>query len=222
MKRRLVFVCSLLLLLAAIPAYPQSSAPLRIVSAGPAGEVASAAEAKEIRVVFSESMVAIGRVPAQLRPAFFHITPAVAGTFRWSGTTILIFSPSRTLPLATEYAVTIDGTATALSGRTLGQPFTFRFRTPTVRLLRTNWYRPGGRYDARMLVGLNFNQSIEPADQRGEEQVVLVGEMVVEDADGQLGRVGDVPTRDRARAVVRQERLGRVEQAAADLFRRWS
>jgi uncharacterized protein YfaS (alpha-2-macroglobulin family) len=162
MKRRLAFVWSFLLLFAAIPAFPQSSSPLRIVSYGPTGEVASAAEAKEIRVVFSESMVAIGRVPAQLRPAFFHITPSVAGTFRWSGTTILIFTPSRTLPLATEYAVTIDGTAAALSGRTLAQPFTFRFRTPTVRLLKTNWYRPGGRYDAPMVVALNFNQPIQP------------------------------------------------------------
>ena len=36
---------------------------------------------------------ALGRMPAQAAPPFFHIQPDVAGTFRWSGTTILIFTP---------------------------------------------------------------------------------------------------------------------------------
>jgi alpha-2-macroglobulin len=164
MTRRLVFVCLLLLLLPAPPAFPQSAPPLRIVSAAPTGEAASAAEANEIRVVFSEPMAAMGRIPAQLRPAFFHIVPAVAGTFRWSGTTILIFTPAKRLPLATEYTVTIDETAAAVSGRRLPQAYLFKFRTPTARLLRTNWYRPGGRYDAPPLVALNFNQPINPQD----------------------------------------------------------
>ncbi|HWK09783.1 MAG TPA: MG2 domain-containing protein, partial [Vicinamibacterales bacterium] len=163
MTRRLVFLCSLILLVSSARAYPQPS-PLRIVSAGPTGEVASAAEAKEIRVVFSDPMTAIGRVPAQLRPPFFHITPAASGTFRWSGTTILIFTPARSLPLATEYTVTIDDTAVSLSGRRLTEAYSFTFRTPTARLLRTNWYRPGGRYDAPPLVALNFNQPIKPED----------------------------------------------------------
>jgi len=151
MTRRLAFTCSFFLLLAVAPAYPQTSA-LRIVSAGPTGEAAKAAETNEIRVVFSEAMASMGRVPAQLRPPFFHITPAVAGTFRWSGSTILIFTPSRALPLATEYTVTIDAAATAISGRRLAQPFTFSFRTPTARLLRTDWYRPGGRLTREAIV----------------------------------------------------------------------
>ena len=97
--------------------------PLRIVSAGPSGEVAAVEEANEVRVVFSESMVPLGRVPAKLGPAFFHISPAVAGTFRWSGTTILIFTPARKLPLATKYDVRIDASAAAESGRRLDRPY---------------------------------------------------------------------------------------------------
>src|SRR5918993_4453845 len=76
-------------------------APLRVVSAGPTGEVASLEEANEIRVVFSEPMAALGQVPVRLRPAYFQITPAVPGTFRWSGATVLIFTPAKRLPLAT-------------------------------------------------------------------------------------------------------------------------
>src|SRR6186997_679367 len=96
---------------------PQRS-PLRVVSAGPNGEVASVEDANEIRVVFSESMTAVATAP-RARPAFFHITPAVAGTYRWSGTTLLIFTPARRLPLATKYDVTVDAGTTAVSGRKL-------------------------------------------------------------------------------------------------------
>ena len=126
-------------------------APLRVVSAGPTGEVATAQGGYEVRVVFSEPMVEMAQVPPRLKPAFFHISPAVAGTYRWSGTTILIFTPARPLPLATKYDVRIDLGATAVSGRKLAAPYTFSFLTATARLLQTAWYRPGGRYDAAQI-----------------------------------------------------------------------
>ena len=146
------------------PPKAPAAAPLRVVSAGPAGEVAAVEEANEVRVVFSEPMVALGRVPDKLRPGFFRIAPAVNGTFRWSGTTILVFTPARRLPVATKYDVTIDTTAIALSGRRLDRPYTFAFTTPTVRLLQTQWYRPGGRYDAAPIVILRFNQAVKAGD----------------------------------------------------------
>ena len=157
---------ALLLLSILFPAVAsaQVRAPLRVVSAGPTGEVAAAEEANEIRVVFSEPMAALGQVPVQLRPAFFRITPAVAGTFRWSGATVLIFTASQRLPLATRYDVTIAATAVSLSGRALAAPYRFSFTTPTARLLRTEWYRPGGRFDAAPIFVLRFNQPVRPAD----------------------------------------------------------
>src|SRR5687767_15172461 len=89
------------------------AAALTVVNTGPTGEVESLAEANEVRVVFSEPMVTLGRIPARVRPPFFRIAPSVPGTFRWSGTTILIFTPDpkRPLPYATRYDVTIDTTA---------------------------------------------------------------------------------------------------------------
>ena len=162
-SRCLLSVFLLLSFVLPLPAAAQR-APLRVVSAGPTGEVASVEAANEIRVVFSEPMAALGQVPVRLRPAYFHITPAVAGTFRWSGATVLIFTPARRLPRATKYDVTIDAGAAALSGRTLAAAFRFSFTTPTARLLRTEWYRPGGRYDAAPIVVLRFNQPVRPAD----------------------------------------------------------
>ena len=51
------------------------------------------AEANEVRVVFSEPMVTLGKIPQPVVAPFFRIEPAVKGTFRWSGTTTLIFTP---------------------------------------------------------------------------------------------------------------------------------
>jgi alpha-2-macroglobulin len=144
----------------------RSAPALRVVSAGPQGEVAALAEANEVRVVFSEPMVTLGRIPDRVRPPFFKIAPAVPGTFRWSGTTILIFTPDpkRPLPLATRYDVTIDTTATAVSGRKLREPYAFSFTTPTVKLLSTKWYRRGGNVANPIVVLMRFNQPVRGAD----------------------------------------------------------
>ena len=79
---------------------------------------------------------------------------------------IFIFTPDAKTPLpyATRYDVTVDATAAAVSGRTLGAPYTFSFTTPTVKLLRTDAYRRGGRFDAPYVVLLRFNQPVDRAD----------------------------------------------------------
>ncbi len=139
--------------------------PLTVVSAGPTGEIASLDQANEIRVVFSEPMVTLGRIPDPVTAPFFRIRPAVRGAFRWSGTTILIFTPDhdRPLPHATTYEVTIGADATAVSGRKLGEPYRFRFTTPTVKLLKTDWIRRTGRYDAPVQIFVRFNQPVNPS-----------------------------------------------------------
>ncbi len=139
---------------------------LSVTRAGPRGEVGSLAEANEVRVVFSEPMVSLGRIPRVETAPFVRISPAVAGTFRWSGTTTLIFTPDpkRPLPFATRFDVTITSAATAVSGRRLATPYTFTFITPAARLLRTTWSRRGGLSSAPVVVLLRFNQRVQPAD----------------------------------------------------------
>jgi len=144
----------------------QPQAALTVVSAGPTGEVASLQEANEIRIIFSEPMVTLGRIPEPVTAPFLSIRPAIAGTLRWSGTTILIFTPDpkRKLPFATRYEVTVAATAAAVSGRKLAAPYTFSFTTPTVKLLAADAYRANGRYDGPMKIALRFNQPVRPAD----------------------------------------------------------
>src|SRR5438034_11843592 len=145
MKRFAVVV-----LLAASTAFSQEK-KLTVVKAGPVGELATLAEANEIRVVFSEAMVAVGKIPKNLTIPWFHIAPEVKGTFRWSGTTTLIFTPAAQLPYATKFDVTV-------SAPNLDRPYNFSFTTPTIQLLQTYWYRkPNGA----VVVGLYFNQPVD-------------------------------------------------------------
>jgi uncharacterized protein YfaS (alpha-2-macroglobulin family) len=161
--KRLFCVCVWLsLCLFASPLRAQSA--LTVVSIGPEGALSSRQHANEIRIVFSEPMVALGKIPDVVQAPFVRIAPAVGGAFRWSGTTILIFTPERPLPLSTSYQVTIDSTATAVSGRRLDKPVTFQFTTPTVRLDRVSWYRRGGTVDGRIVLMLYFNQPVRSAD----------------------------------------------------------
>ncbi|HEV2720945.1 MAG TPA: Ig-like domain-containing protein, partial [Thermoanaerobaculia bacterium] len=146
----------LFLLLAATAA--SAADKLTIVKAGPVGEIANLAEANEVRVVFSEPMVVVGKIPKELSVPWFHIEPAVKGTFRWSGTTTLIFTPL-SLPFATKYDVTIGKEAKAVSGKTLGKDYDFSFTTPTIQLLSTDFYR---KTNGAVVIGLRFNQPVEP------------------------------------------------------------
>src|SRR6476660_6794904 len=94
---------------------------LTVLNTAPDGEDASLAETTEIRNGFSEPMVNLGRIPSEPHPTFIKITPAIPGTFRWSGTTVLIFTPDpkRPLPSATTYQVTIAAGTPDASGRKL-------------------------------------------------------------------------------------------------------
>ena len=157
----LAVVC---LLAAAQAAFAQPS--LTVVSAGPTGEMAQLDQVNEIRIVFSEPMVELGKIPQPVRVPFVRIRPAIAGEFRWSGTTVLILTPDRSkpLPYATKFEVTVDAGATAVSGRKLAAPYRFTFTTPTVKLLETHWYRQNKRVGDPIVIALRFNQRVQPAD----------------------------------------------------------
>ncbi len=136
---------------------------LEVVQAGPAGEIHNLQEANEIRVLFSEPMVALGKIPEPVAAPFFKINPAVEGSFRWSGTRLLIFTPSHseTLPYATKYTVTVDAPASSLEGSRLAKPYQFSFTTPTVHLLSAQWYRKDGRFDSPAVIVLMFNEPVD-------------------------------------------------------------
>jgi hypothetical protein len=162
MKLRSCALAWALLCLFATTVTAQSA--LTVISTEPQGDLSDRQHANEIRIVFSEPMVTLGKIPDVVQAPFVRITPAVSGSFRWSGTTILIFTPERQLPLATTYQVAVDAAATAISGRQLETPVMFEFTTPTVRLERVRWYRRGGTVNGRLILVLYFNQPVRSAD----------------------------------------------------------
>jgi len=115
--------------LATVAASSQTPA-LRVVSAGPTGDLGQLADADDVRIVFSEPMIDLGVVPTGAAPSWMRLTPAVPGTFYWSGTRTLMFSPDANTPIpnATMFTVRVEGSATSVTGRTLGAPFEFSSR----------------------------------------------------------------------------------------------
>jgi uncharacterized protein YfaS (alpha-2-macroglobulin family) len=154
---------TIVLCLAAACASPLSGASksLEVAESGPTGEVATLAEAGEIRVVFSEPMIALGKIPDTTEAPFFTLRPASKGSFRWSGTNTLVFTPSPKLPFATRFRVTIGVSAVSLAAHHLSKPHTFEFTTPTLRLLSASWRRKTDRYDSPAMIELHFNQPVD-------------------------------------------------------------
>src|SRR5262245_46179270 len=156
MRARLASMLAFLCVLAASLLSQSQTAELAVSSAGPIGELQELSQANEVRMLFSEPMVPLGAVPSNPIPAWVRITPAIKGTYRWSGTALLLFTPdpATPLPYATRYRVTVDATASAVSGRRLMVPFEFSFTTPTVRLtsLRSAWR--DGRFDSFVSLAL--------------------------------------------------------------------
>jgi alpha-2-macroglobulin len=164
--RRVLLGSLVVLLFTSSMLVARQAPPLRVVSSGPTGEIRQLTEANEVRIVFSEPMVALGRIPSNPSPSWVRIAPAIVGTFRWSGTTILIFtpSPSRPLPHATRYTVSVDATATAISGRQLGARYEFSFTTPTVRMISARWARVNNRFDQPVSLAIELNQRVRAED----------------------------------------------------------
>ena len=164
MRRFLTAIC--LMAAVALQATPEQTQGLRVLSASPTGVIEQASDANEIRVIFSEPMVPIGRVPANPAVPWATISPAIKGTFRWSGTTILVFTPDPATPLpnSTRYTMTIAANATSAAGQTLGRPFTFAFTTPVVKLTSAIFYRKNHTVNSPAVLLMRFNQPVRGAD----------------------------------------------------------
>ena len=188
----------------AVVAGSAEAAALTVRQSGPNGEIAQLEEAREVRVVFAEPMVALGRIPAPVTAPFFAIAPAVAGSFRWSGTDTLIFTPAEPLPYADD-ASRSPSTPRPLSvaGNTLPEPYTFSFTTPTVQLLRTQLVPQDARDSTRpVVIALRFNQPVAPYEVAKHLEPALRAAPV--DADAELSR-----KTAQARLGSRSIRLGR-------------
>ena len=98
-------------------------ADLHVVQAGPEGQIARLGEAAEVRIVFSDPMVALGQIPSR-RWRRSSPSPRHRGGLalvRHAHPDLHARGPEK-LPYATRYRVTVDAAATSAAGRRLGTP----------------------------------------------------------------------------------------------------
>ena len=153
-----------------------------VVFAAPKGEVESPSE---ITVVFNRPMrplelaegatVADGTVNLEVegRPA---AESKVRGTWRWLGTSTLLFAPQEPLPRATSFKVTVAAGTRALDGSVLAKAYAFSFSTPRPELVRA---LPGEGYEGlpvKPKIELRFNQPIDPKEVERAAKFSLKGQ----------------------------------------------
>lgn len=100
--------------------------PPTVVSITPANGASAVSLKDSVLVTFSEPMDT-----ASARAAF-SLNPAVAGTFSWSGMTVLKFKPSQILAVRKAYAVAIGTGARDRNGVSMAAPFNSTFTTDRV------------------------------------------------------------------------------------------
>ena len=102
----------------------------------------------------------------------------MATRFRLIGLLVCVGMSAPARAQAAEIRARFSEPMVPIGGRRLAQPFTFTFTTPTVHLLRTDWYRQNGRYDQPILVALRFigAHTVTARDTRGHQSdaVILV------------------------------------------------
>ncbi|MEO8843825.1 MAG: alpha-2-macroglobulin family protein [Kofleriaceae bacterium] len=124
----------------------------------PVGEVPAESE---IRVRFSEPMVAIDKVGAA-PAAIATIEPTVTGTWKWLDTRVASFTAAGPrLAQATDYKVTVPAGTKALSGAILAVPAVGTFSTPAVEISSLYPSPRALRSDAPLAVQLD--QDVDPA-----------------------------------------------------------
>lgn len=86
------------------------------------------------------------------------------GSWRWLGTSALVFVPEKALPRATEYTVTVPGTTKALDGSTLGEDYVFSFETARPRVVHVTPGEGSTHVEPKASFELRFNQPVDLAE----------------------------------------------------------
>ena len=134
-KHTVVFLATILFLIAPLSS---SAAPLQVLSAAPKGTLTQPGR-QAVSVSFNQPVVALAQQSQFASSACpLEITPAVAGTCRFSGTQTLLFEPAQDWPQAARFTVKLkENFSSQVTGEKLSAPYTFSFTTlrPAVRLV---------------------------------------------------------------------------------------
>jgi len=110
-----------------VPAAPK---PLRISSYGPKGEVDGQAQ---VKITFSNPLTPLTSLSDAEREVIlrnFAIEPAIQGRFRMLGSSIVVFEPESSLPMATTFHVNVFDDLRDIHGGKLKKSLKWEFKTP--------------------------------------------------------------------------------------------
>ncbi|GEM_PF-954074 len=145
---------------------PPNPEILQVIQASPDGLLETAQLDQEIVVVFNHPMVPLGRVQETKRECF-TIEPAIKGDIRWYGTRVAAFIPDEPLKPGSSYKVTVP-VQEALNGKKMKAAYTFRFRTPPLKLHYSYPYSGNRiRYEEDFKLYFNYPVSLRDIQRMG-------------------------------------------------------
>ena len=165
----------------------RTQGPFAVVYAAPKGHVADRKQ-PGVTVLFSRAVRAVEMADDEKLPAVGIKTKAgaaVAGSWRWTGTRGLLFSPDGELPGGSDFVVSVPPDIRALDGSVLGKPYTLELDTDGPVLATFKVIGPPGVTEQAMpsdvMFRLQFDQSVEPS------AVAAASTLRVFKADGDRG-----------------------------------
>jgi hypothetical protein len=139
------------------------------VYAAPRGHVADRRQ-PGVTVLFSRGMRSVDMPDDAGVPQIGVRTQAggpVAGTWRWTGTRGLLFTPAVDLPGGSDFVVTVPAGTKSLDGAALPRPYTLEFDTDGPRVLAFNAVGPKGITEDALpndaAFRIAFDQPVEPS-----------------------------------------------------------
>lgn len=116
-------------------------APFTVADWGPRGTLPAEVRYPSFYVLFSEPIVALSALGTQSdKSEFFSVEPAIAGVFRWNGTSLLSFDCTEPADPLCTYTITVHDGVTSLDGKPLTGDRVF---STTSAKLAVIWDAPG-------------------------------------------------------------------------------
>jgi len=144
-----------------------ATGPLEILSFGPTGESPGQVQ---IKVDFPRPLIPLSTLSDDQRLKilqYFKLSPQIEGNFRFLGTSTVIFEPAHSLPLASNYKVTVYQGLKDLEGYELAEDFSWEFQTilPSIRIQPSST-EPPVNIDQVIMVISNMALDLESLEEK--------------------------------------------------------
>jgi hypothetical protein len=111
-------------------------------------------------LTFNKPVVPLGAAEEEM-PVPATLTPAVAGEWRWIGSSAVEFMPKAPLPYATSFTVTVKPELAALDGEKMAAPFSFSFASLAPEFSGSSPTLGSPWLDPKEPLTLTFNQPVK-------------------------------------------------------------